>query len=75
MRDEDVSPRLISFLSNRNVDLRQSRLYCALCELPKLEHLQADYYEGWGLHGRFLLIESVVMDCLSEDVANGFGQA
>ncbi|CAJ1373862.1 unnamed protein product [Effrenium voratum] len=32
-----------------------------------LDVTQADYYEGWGLHGRFLLIESVVMDCLSED--------
>lgn len=28
---------------------------------------QADYYEGWGLHGRFILVESAVMDCLSED--------
>ncbi|CAE7615584.1 KIN7M [Symbiodinium natans] len=28
---------------------------------------QADYYEGWGLHGRFVLLESAVMDCLAED--------
>ena len=29
---------------------------------------QADYYEGWGLHGRFILIESVIMDCLAEEI-------
>ncbi|OLP89248.1 CWF19-like protein 2 [Symbiodinium microadriaticum] len=28
---------------------------------------QADYYEGWGLHGRFVLLESAIMDCLAED--------
>lgn len=32
-----------------------------------IEVTQADYYEGWGLHGRFVLVESAVMDCLSED--------
>eukprot|EP00434_Breviolum_minutum_P038655 symbB.v1.2.034296.t1/scaffold4400.1/size40136/1 len=32
-----------------------------------IEVTQADYYEGWGLHGRFILVESAVMDCLSED--------
>lgn len=28
---------------------------------------QADYHEGWGLHGQFMLVESAVMDCLAED--------
>ncbi|CAE7666697.1 cwf19l2 [Symbiodinium pilosum] len=28
---------------------------------------QADYYEGWGLHARFILLETAVMDCLAED--------
>ena len=29
---------------------------------------QADYYEGWGLHARFILLETAVMDCLAEEL-------
>ena len=35
--------------------------------ISHVSYPQADYYEGWGLHGRFVLVESAVMDCLSED--------
>ena len=32
-----------------------------------VQSAQADYYEGWGLHGRFVLLESAIMDCLAEE--------
>lgn len=38
-----------------------------IAKVVEVQVTQADYFAGWGLFGRLLLIETPVLDCLAED--------